>query len=986
LPDSVRWLSLPGAELLSESPLRASLAADLPAYVVYTSGSTGRPKGVAVSQGNLVHYVTGCLERLGLPADASLASLASCATDLGHTALFGALLSGRRLRLLAEELAFDAEELAAVLEREPVDLLKIVPSHLNALLVANDPQRLLPRQCLVTGGEALGHELVSRLRALKPDLRIVNHYGPSETTVGVLTHEIDIKGAAPLGRPLPNVQVSVRSPDGRLLPIGVSGELCVQGKTVALGYLSASDADRSRFGAHGYRTGDRARLNHQGQVEFLGRLDEQVKIRGYRVEPAEVAARLRAMPQVSDVQVLNSPSPLTGNRLVAFLVAPASALADIQAALQAQLPDYMQPAQWHCLDGFALLPNGKVDRKALLQLAEQAPATTSATAPVEQPLDAVESALLDIWRGLLGNPDLGPDDNFFAQGGDSILGLQIIALARQQDIRMTPKQLFAEQTVRALARVVQTPQRSLEQRLLDIAREILNNPGLQVDDNFFSVGGDSILSLQIIARAKQQGLQLKPKQIFEFPTVRGWAGQVVDLGAVKEGAASAVLEPATAFPLTPIQQWFFAQEQAEPGYWNQSLLLALNAPLEQARFAQAVGALLQRHASLRLVFEASAQGWQQRYQAFSPSQLDGLFQVEDGALDDALLKRWQQGFDLGKAPLIRWVYFPQSQALLCTAHHLLVDAVSWQVLLQELESLYLQPNVALPAVSAGFHAWSDALQEHGREPAVLAQVGYWQEQLAAEQSVPRQPNPYGESRTLDMQLSVEHTQWLLGDCHAAYGTQVQDLLVAALAGVIGQWQGRERVTLELESHGRSGWEQGPELSRSIGWHTSRYPLAVDTARDSEASIIAAKEALRRVPEQGIGYGLLRQDPAHGLGAASLLTFNYLGRVDQWIGASSLWRLARPVCPAMRAESTRRTHWLDVTALVNEGQLHVEWRYAPKVHDPVLVDELARQFQQRITALLDHCQAPSVGRATASDFADSGLSDDEFLGLLEQLEQ
>ncbi|MBI6617718.1 AMP-binding protein [Pseudomonas corrugata] len=986
LPDSVRWLSLPGAELLSESPLRASLSADLPAYVVYTSGSTGRPKGVAVSQGNLVHYVAGCLERLDLPADASLASLASCATDLGHTALFGALLSGRRLRLLAEELAFDAEELAAVLEREPVDLLKIVPSHLNALLVANDPQRLLPRQCLVTGGEALGHEVVSRLRALKPDLRIVNHYGPSETTVGVLTHEIDIKGAAPLGRPLPNVQVSVRSPDGRLLPIGVSGELCVQGKTVALGYLSASDADRSRFGAHGYRTGDRARLNHQGQVEFLGRLDEQVKIRGYRVEPAEVAARLRAMPQVSDVQVLNNPSPLTGNRLVAFLVAPASALADIQAALQAQLPDYMQPAQWHCLDGFALLPNGKVDRKALLQLAEQAPATTSATAPVEQPLDAVESALLDVWRGLLGNPDLGPDDNFFALGGDSILGLQIIALARQQDIRMTPKQLFAEQTVRALARVVQTPQRSLEQRLLDIAREILNNPGLQVDDNFFSVGGDSILSLQIIARAKQQGLQLKPKQIFEFPTVRGWAGQVVDLGAVKEGAASAVLEPATAFPLTPIQQWFFAQEQTEPGYWNQSLLLALNAPLEQARFAQAVGALLQRHASLRLVFEASAQGWQQRYQAFSPSQLDGLFQVEDGALDDALLKRWQQGFDLGKAPLIRWVYFPQSQALLCTAHHLLVDAVSWQVLLQELESLYLQPNVALPAVSAGFHTWSEALQEHRREPAVLAQVGYWQEQLAAEQSVPRQPNPYGESRTLDMQLSVEHTQWLLGDCHAAYGTQVQDLLVAALAGVIGQWQGRERVTLELESHGRSGWEQGPELSRSIGWHTSRYPLAVDTARDSEASIIAAKEALRRVPEQGIGYGLLRQDPAHGLGAASLLTFNYLGRVDQWIGASSLWRLARPVCPAMRAESTRRTHWLDVTALVNEGQLHVEWRYAPKVHDPVLVDELARQFQQRITALLDHCQAPSVGRATASDFADSGLSDDEFLGLLEQLEQ
>lgn len=986
LPDAVRWLSLPDAELSSESPMRASVAADLPAYIVYTSGSTGRPKGVAVSQGNLIHYVTGCLERLHLPANASLASLASCATDLGHTALFGALLSGRRLRLLAEELAFDAEELAAVLEREPVDLLKIVPSHLNALLVANDPQRLLPCQCLVTGGEALGHELVSRLRALRPDLRIVNHYGPSETTVGVLTHEVDMDGAAPLGRPLPNVQVSVRSPDGRLLPIGVSGELCVQGKTVALGYLSASDADRARFGEHGYRTGDRVRLNHQGCVEFLGRLDEQVKIRGYRVEPAEVAARLRTMPHVSDVQVLNSPSRLTGNRLVAFLVAPSSALPDIQATLQAQLPDYMQPAQWHCLYGFALLPNGKVDRKALLQLAEQAPATAQATVPTEELLDAVESALLDIWRGLLGNPDLGPDDNFFAQGGDSILGLQIIALARQQNILMTPKQLFAEQTVRALARVVQTPQRSLEQRLLDIAREILNNPELRVDDNFFSVGGDSILSLQIIARAKQQGLQLKPKQIFEFPTVRGWAGQVVDSGAAKEGAKPSAIEPTTAFALTPIQQWFFAQEQSQPGYWNQSLLLALDEPLELDRFARAVGTLLQRHASLRLKFEASPQGWQQRYQAFSQSQVDVLFHVEEQPLSEALLQRWQHGFDLAKAPLIRWVYFSQSRELLCTAHHLLVDAVSWQVLLEELESLYLQSNVALPTLSAGFHVWSEALQQHRREPAVQAQVDYWHEQLAAEGSVPEQANVYGESRTLATQLSLEQTQLLLGDCHAAYGTQVQDLLVAGLAGVIGQWQGRERVTLELESHGRSGWEQGPELSRSIGWHTSRYPLAVDTSWDLEPSIIAAKEALRRVPEQGIGYGLLRQDPAHGLGTASLLTFNYLGRVDQWIGASRLWRLSRPVCPGMRADSTRRTHWLDVTALVNEGQLHVEWRYAPQVHDPALVGELARQFQQRLIALLEHCQAPSVGRATASDFADSGLSDDEFLGLLEQLEQ
>ncbi|MDO7926824.1 condensation domain-containing protein [Pseudomonas sp. KFB-139] len=987
LSEQVRWLPIPSAPLFSDSPLRAALAADLTAYVVYTSGSSGKPKGVKVSQGNLIHYVTGCLERLNLSADASLASLASCATDLGHTALFGALLSGRRLRLLGEELAFDAEELAAVLEREPVDLLKIVPSHLNALLVARDPQRLLPRQCLVTGGEALGHDLVSRLRTLKTDLRIVNHYGPSETTVGVLTHEVDDSGAAPLGRPLANVQVSVRSPDGALLPIGVSGELYIQGATVAPGYLSAPDADHARFGEYGYRTGDRVRLNHQGQVEFLGRLDEQVKIRGYRVEPAEVAAQLRAMAQVSDVRVLNIPTPLTGNRLVAFLIAPPQALADIQSVLQTQLPDYMQPAQWHCLERFALLANGKVDRQALKHLSEQAPVQSSSAEPTgNQPLNAVESTLLDIWRTLLGKPELGPDDNFFAHGGDSILGLQIIALARQQQILMTPKQLFAEQSVRALARVAQTPQSKLEKRLLEIAREILDKPDLSADDNFFTAGGDSILSLQIIAKAKQQRLQLKPKQIFEFPTVRGWAEQVVDLGAANEGATPKAQEPTTAFALTPIQEWFFAQQQTRPGYWNQSLLLALDEPLDQERFTQAVGALLKRHASLRLTFEASESGWQQRYQAFSERQAEALLHVEQEPLSEALLQRWQQGFSLDQAPLIRWVYFSHSRELLCTAHHLLVDAVSWQVLLEELESLYLQPNLALPAVSAGFHVWSEALQRHRSEPEVLAQVDYWHEQLVAEGVTLEQTNEYGESRTLDTQLSVEQTQLLQGDCHSAYGTQVQDLLVAALAGVIGQWQGRERVTLELESHGRSGWEQGPDLSRSVGWHTSRYPLAVKTSWDLESSIIAAKEALRRVPEQGIGYGLLRLDPANELKAASLLTFNYLGRVDQWLGASRLWRLSRPICPGMRADNTRRTHWLDVTVLENEGRLHIEWRYAPHVHDHALVNGLAQQFVQQIGALLEHCLSPTAGRATASDFADSGLSDDEFLGLLEQLEQ
>lgn len=913
LPASVHWLPLPlqsGVLLTSDSVLRPALPPELPAYVVYTSGSSGQPKGVEVSQGNLLHYVAGVLQRLSLSADASLSSLASCATDLGHTALFGALLSGRRLRLLGEELAFDAEELAASLERQPVDLLKIVPSHLNALLIASQPQRLLPRQVLVVGGEALSAELVAKVRALRPDLRIVNHYGPSETTVGVLTHEVDGVTPITLGRPLPNVHLSVRGPDGTLLPVGVNGELCVEGPTVALGYLNAPAVDRARFGAQGYRTGDRVRLNQQGQMQFLGRLDEQVKIRGYRVEPAEVSAQLMTLEQVADVRVLNIPAVLTGNRLVAFVLADSAALASIQQQLQVKLPDYMQPALWFCLEHFPLLANGKVDRRGLEALLDQTP-----EAPVARHLDQ--------------------------------------------------------------------PLSTLEQLLLGIAAEILGKPDLRADDNFFSVGGDSILSLQIIARAKQQGFQLTPKQIFEFPTVSGWALRAVDLS--QKTAAVVDSLPFGAFALTPIQQWFISQQQAAPEHWNQSLLLQLEQTLDSTRLRQAVEQLLTRHNSLRLTFEQHEGNWQQRYK--NPDQLiasQALVIVEQ-AVDDALLEQWQQRMRLDSAPLIRWVYFTHSQQLLCTAQHLIVDAVSWQILLEELESLYVHgASAQLPAPTASFYRWGQALKQRAKEPVVREQLAYWREQLSAEIPLPEQFNLHGQSQTFDTLLSAEHTDALLGDCHSAYGTQVQDLLLAALADVVGDWLNTDRITVELESHGRSPWEQAPDLSRSVGWHTSRYPLLLSAHRDVEQSIIATKETLRRVPEQGIGYGLLRLDSAHALGAAGLLSFNYLGRVDQWLGASQLWRLARPMCPGMRAASSPRSHLLDVNALVIDGRLHIEWRYAPQVHPQALVSELARQFQQRLGALLDHCLAPAMGRATASDFADSGLSDDEFMGLLEQL--
>uniref|UniRef100_UPI00053B1090 amino acid adenylation domain-containing protein n=1 Tax=Kitasatospora sp. MBT63 TaxID=1444768 RepID=UPI00053B1090 len=333
------------------------------AYVMFTSGSTGRPKGVAVGHDSLAAYLAAVTPVLtpdpaAAPAAEQYAVCSTLAADLGHTMLFGALWAGSTVRLLDPALVADADALAAALAEHPVDLLKLVPSQLAALLTADRPADLLPRRCLVLGGEAAGWELVDRAAALRPGLRIVNHYGPTETTVGVLTHVLsdhpaaDRPPAPPLGRPLPHVEALILDRHGRPVPPGAVGELWIGGPAVARGYLDDPGRTAERFttdpdtGTRRYRTGDRVRLRADDTVEFLGRADRQVKIRGYRVEPGEVEAALRAEPGITDAAVLAA-----DGRLTAYLVADAPAALDgLADRLAARLPAHLVPAALVPLD------------------------------------------------------------------------------------------------------------------------------------------------------------------------------------------------------------------------------------------------------------------------------------------------------------------------------------------------------------------------------------------------------------------------------------------------------------------------------------------------------------------------------------------------------------------------------------------------------------------------------------------------------------
>jgi amino acid adenylation domain-containing protein len=414
--------------------------------LIYTSGSTGKPKGVVVTRGGIADYARGVLQVLGLPEGARMAMVSTVAADLGNTVLYGALYGGGELHLIDPARAFDPDRFAEYMAAQRIEVLKIVPSHLQALLQARRPQDALPAHTLVLGGEATGWPLLERIRDLAPGCRVVNHYGPTEATVGALCQPAAeawpaaearrASGTLPIGRPLPDAAAHVLDDHLNPVPAGAAGQLYLGGPGVARGYLGRPDLTAERFvpdpfgpsGVRLYRTGDRVRRLKDGSLEFLGRADDQVKIRGYRVEPGEVATALRGLDGIADAAVVALPAEDGRLQLVAYVAALAATdLEAVKGKLAARLPDYMVPAAWVRLDALPVTANGKLDRKAL-------PAPEAAKPAGEPPREGTEQALAALWAGLLGTDAIGRDDNFFALGGDSILSLKLLARIRKQGL------------------------------------------------------------------------------------------------------------------------------------------------------------------------------------------------------------------------------------------------------------------------------------------------------------------------------------------------------------------------------------------------------------------------------------------------------------------------------------------------------------------------------------------------------------------------
>jgi amino acid adenylation domain-containing protein len=661
-------------------------------YVIYTSGSTGRPKGVAVEHRQLVSYVRGIASRLAVPPGSRFAHVSTFAADLGHTALFPALCSGGSLHLIADELTTDPDGLGAYFHAHAIDVLKIVPSHLGALLTGAKPEQLIPRRLLVLGGEASSWELVRRVEALQPACRILNHYGPTETTVGVLTYPVTpgerLAGApiVPLGRPLPGCEIYLLDASLQPVPVGVPGEIYIGGAQVARGYLAQPERTAERFlqspfrAPHGgrlYRTGDRARALADGTMVFLGRGDLQVKIRGYRIELAEIETMLALHPALAGAVVLALAEGLGDRRLVAYFVARDTAAppsgTELRAFLEERLPAYMIPALFRALPAFPLLPNGKIDRRALPE------------------------------------PDAGEQAEL--AGGD----------------------------------VARTP---IEEVLSGIWADVFGKERVGIHERFTDLGGHSLLAIQIVARARDAfQRQIPLRAIFEAPTIAGLAERVAAIIQAEEGLEAppiAVVPRTGPLRLSSAQErlWFLHQLDPDDSSYNIPAAIRLAGPLDIGALERALGEVVARHEVLRTTF-ATVEG--RPVQVIHPRleiklplrDLSAQPEAErERAARDEIAFEAELPFDLAEGPLLRARVLRLSadeHVLLLTMHHIVSDARTRTILSREISAFYAAARAGeavslppLPVQYADYAAW----QRQWLSGEVLGRkLDYWRKQL-----------------------------------------------------------------------------------------------------------------------------------------------------------------------------------------------------------------------------------------------------------------
>ncbi|MFK3682188.1 non-ribosomal peptide synthetase [Pseudomonas sp. NPDC088890] len=918
----------------SDGPLANLNLPQHQAYLIYTSGSTGKPKGVVVSHGEIGMHCQRVIAAFGMRSDDCELHFYSINFDAATERLLVPLLCGARVVIRAQG-QWGAEDICQLVREQQVSILGFTPSYGSQLAqyLASVGEQL-PVRMIITGGEALTGEHLQRIRQAFTPEQFFNAYGPTETVVMPLacvapqTLPADA-GSVPIGRVIGARTAYILDEDLALLAQGGIGELYVGGAGLAQGYHDRPGLSAERFVADPF--------SHDG-----GRL--------YRTGDL---VRLRADGLVEYVGRADQQVKIRGFRIE---------LGEIESRLQEHAE--VDEAVVLALD----LPGGK--QLVGYLLCEQANADSQAQASLREAVKAHARRHL---------PDYMVPAHLVLLDQLPLMG----------NGKLDRRALPAPDLEQAQQHY-QAPANALEVQLAQVWCEVLNVARVGVQDNFFELGGDSILSIQVVSRARQLGLQFTPRDLFQHQTIQTLAA-VVSRSEAPSDIEQGPRQGSTA--LTPIQHWFFDCQVPEPQHWNQAVLLQVRQPLQAQTLEQALAGLLAHHDSLRLNFTQVNGRWQGHYA--QPSAQPLLWTATVANLDDcqALYSDVQRSLDLEQGPLLRALLVSDGQGgqrLLLAIHHLVVDGVSWRVLLEDLQALYR--GEALAAKTHAVGDWAARLAAYAGSDSVRDELDWWQGQLASVRHElacdhPQGGNLHRHAQTLAISLDVEQTRQLLQQAPAAYHTQVNDLLLTALARTLCRWSGDSEVLVQLEGHGREGLFEDLDLTRSVGWFTNAYPLALspelgEGEQARAGSIKRIKEQLRQVPHKGLGYGVLRYlaDDAGRERMAALpqarITFNYLGQFDQQFDVAALFQPLDAPAGLAHDLDAPLPNWLSVDGQVYGGALQLRWTFSNQRYNERTIAELAEAYRRELLALVEHCLAEGNGSFTPSDFPLAQLSQEQ----------
>ncbi len=893
----ISWLSSQTALSKKQTPLPLPDGSTT-AYVLFTSGSTGRPKGVEISIDNLTHYCEALSEYLALPESLRYGHVSTLAADLGNTSLFLSLWSGGSIYLASESERKDPAAMAQALSEDRIQVLKITPTHWRPILAALSARQLTEPslEWLLLGGEHLPIELARDSLAPFAARRLVNHYGPTETTIGVTAHLVssEVLGnttekTLPIGRPFGATQALLCDDSGVFIALGeTEGELYIGGPSVAKGYRNLPIENEKHFvqlpGRSGryYRTGDRVRRDKNGNLHFLGRADRQVKINGYRVELEQVEMEANLLPDVVQaVAVLHRDD--NHDYLLCGYSGGFNDNAEMRRIMALQVPSYMVPIRFERLTSLPMNANGKMD------------------------MVAVKFELVELFNCSRAQASIGPDET----RGDR----------REEDVI----QAFKRQ---------------------------LRGVTFTVQDDFFHLGGDSLDAIQLVSGLQLQGYPLTAHNFLAHPTV---IGVLHSLEAAAPATAVHRQPNEEATLCAPAQQWFFRQRMPEVNRWTQALALEVGTHLDQSLLAQAFANLLEEHSMLSVrFFREENLHWHFQpgpvdQHAFMKGKENHYLWAERDALVNKSYQALEAQLDIENGQLFRATLLSFQDGpsiLLMAAHHLVVDIITWRLLLDDLIRHYAVLNGKEAATESAGSSHFDEWRLHlaAEQDALHTDTAYWQNDPAPV-VVGNEVGVEGDSKTVWHVLTEQETQHLEQLTSERWNSTLDRYLLAAYLEEAAALKGQTIVDVDVESHGRLSLREDIDVSRTFGWFTSIFRLSFDLGCvNADTLVQAAHTRLANLPNLGVAYGQILQLTDR---ATPTLCFNYAGQLRLGLRDDWLLKPASVQLPNLRGIDNSRVHELKLTGRLHKRRLVLDVNFNGKQYTEDEMSAFALRLRSRL---------------------------------------